>query len=121
MQFSPLGNMNNFYREVDWSPSHSNMTRIIDHPILLGIGKKYNTSPVQIALAWGINNGRTVIPKSVIDWQIEENLEADFSLDEEDMENIKGMNIKARFNDPSIYYRWDFYVGEDGKVRQEIL
>lgn len=121
MQFSPLGNMNNFYREVDWSPSHSHMARIIDHPILLNIGKKYNKSSVQIALSWGINCGRTVIPKSVIDWQIEENLEADFSLDEEDMERIRSMDIEARFNDPSVYYRWDLYAREDGKAQQEIL
>lgn len=94
MQFSPLGNMNNFYREVDWCPSHLNMARIIDHPILVEIGRKYNKSSVHIALSWGLNNGRTVIPKSVIDWQIVENLEADSALDEEDMEKIGSMDIK---------------------------
>ncbi|KIW06996.1 uncharacterized protein PV09_02652 [Verruconis gallopava] len=115
IQFSPLDNMNNFYRDVHWSKSESHMPRLIDHPVLVEIGKKYNKSPIQIALAWGINNGRTVIPKSVIDWQIKENLEADFELDGEDMAKIATMDIKTRFNDPSEYYRWNLYEGEDGK------
>lgn len=36
----------------------------------------------------GINNGRSVIPKSVVDWQIEENLAADFQLEPQDMTHI---------------------------------
>ncbi|KAF1987133.1 alcohol dehydrogenase [Aulographum hederae CBS 113979] len=116
VQFSPLGNMNSFYRDIHWSKSASHTVgRVIDHPVLIEIGKKYNKSPIQIALAWGVNYGRTVIPKSVIDWQIRENLEADFELDAEDMAKIKTMNINARFNDPSVYYRWNLYEGEDGK------
>lgn len=46
------------------------MTRVIDQPLLKELGRKYGKSAVQIALAWGINNGRSVIPKSTIDWQI---------------------------------------------------
>jgi diketogulonate reductase-like aldo/keto reductase len=72
-------------------------------------------SPILIALSWGINNGRTVIPKSVIGWQIRENLEAGFGSDAEDMANIATMDIKARFNDPSECHRWNLYEGKDGK------
>lgn len=119
MQFSPLGNMNSFYRDVHWSKSLSNMPRVIDHPILQEIGQKYSKTPIQVALAWGINSGRTVIPKSVIDWQIKENLEADFLLDPQDMEMIATMDVKARFNDPSEYYRYRLYQGLDGSSEAE--
>ncbi|KAJ5737913.1 uncharacterized protein N7483_003038 [Penicillium malachiteum] len=57
----------------------------IDQPILKEIGDKYGKSAVQVVLAWGINSGRSVIPKSVVDWQIEQNLEADFELQPKDM------------------------------------
>lgn len=51
------------------------MTRVTDQPILQELGKKYGKSPVQVVLAWAVNNGRSAIPKSVIDWQIQQNLE----------------------------------------------
>ncbi|KAJ5369886.1 uncharacterized protein N7496_005978 [Penicillium cataractarum] len=120
VQFSPLGNMNDFYRQTGWSKQVSHMMRVIDQPILKEIGEKYGKSPVQVVLAWGINNGRSVIPKSVVDWQIEENLEADFRLEEGDMERIATLDAKARFNDPSLDYEWRLYSdleGIEGTVR----
>lgn len=94
------------------------MTRLIDHPTLYNIAQKHSRSPIQIALAWGIQNGRSVIPKSTIEWQIRENVAADeIVLDEEDLEAIGSMDQKARFNDPSVNFGYDLYVGLDGKER----
>jgi alcohol dehydrogenase (NADP+) len=120
IQFSPLGNMNDFYRQTGWSKEISHMTRVIDQPILKEIGAKYGKTPVQVVLAWGVNCGRSVIPKSVVEWQMDENLEADFALDAEDMEKIATLDAKARFNDPSMDYEWRLYSdleGIDGTVR----
>ncbi|KAF4537718.1 Aldehyde reductase [Lasiodiplodia theobromae] len=114
-QFSPLGNMNSFYREISWSKTESHMQRIIDHPVLQELGAKYQKSPVQMALAWGVNCGRSVIPKSVIEWQIKQNLESDFLIEPADMDKIAGMDLKVRFNDPSELHRWDFYSDLEGK------
>ncbi|KFZ23560.1 hypothetical protein V502_01966 [Pseudogymnoascus sp. VKM F-4520 (FW-2644)] len=114
VQFSPLGNMNDFYRKTGWSKEVSHMTRVTDQPILQELGKKYGKSPVQVVLAWAVNNGRSAIPKSVIDWQIQQNLEADFEMEPEDMEKIGGLDIKARFNDPSLDYRWRLYSDLEG-------
>ena len=120
IQFSPLGNMNDFYRQTGWSKSIAHMMRVIDQPVLKEIGQKYGKSPVQVVLAWGINSGRSVIPKSVVDWQIEENLEADFELQPEDMAQIATLDAQARFNDPSLDYEWRLYSdlgGIDGTMR----
>ncbi|KAF5669878.1 aldehyde reductase [Fusarium denticulatum] len=114
VQFSPLGNMNDFYRSTGWSKEMSQMMRIIDQPLLKELGQKYGKSAVQIVLSWGINNGRSVIPKSTIDWQIKGNVEADFKLDPEDMKAIETLDIKARFNDPSLDYQWRFYSDLEG-------
>lgn len=114
IQFSPLGNMNDFYRKTGWSKEISHMMRLIDQPLLKEIGQKYGKSPVQVALAWGVNSGRSVIPKSIIDWQVKENVEADFEMEEKDMETIEALDIKARFNDPSLDYQWRLYSDLEG-------
>ncbi|KAI1440312.1 NADP-dependent oxidoreductase domain-containing protein [Annulohypoxylon stygium] len=114
VQFSPLGNMNDFYRTTGWSKEVSRMTKVIDQPMLKEIAAKYGKSAVQVVLAWGINSGCSVIPKSIIDWQIKENVESDFLLEPEDMEKIATLDIKARFNDPSLDYQWRLYSDLEG-------
>lgn len=115
IQFSPLGNMNPFYRQTGWSKdiAHS-MERITESALLQELGRKYDKTPVQMALAWGINSGRSVIPKSVIDWQIAQNLEADFEMERQDLERIAAMDRKARFNDPSADYQYRLYSDLEG-------
>ena len=95
----------------------------MESPILAEIAKKHNKTPAQVCYAWGICNGRSVLAKSVIDWQITENMEADFDLDAEDIEKIATMDAKVRFNDPSPLYRYQFYEGLDGfkKKGEEML
>lgn len=90
------------------------MTRLPDDPTLGKIARAHGKSPIQVALAWAISNGRSVIPKSTIEWQIEENLQADFALDADAMKSIGEMDRKARFNDPSADFGYKLYVGLDG-------
>jgi alcohol dehydrogenase (NADP+) len=114
VQFSPLGNMNDFYRATGWSKEVAHMSRVIDQPLLRELGRKYGKSAVQIVLAWGVNCGRSVIPKSTIDWQIKENVEADFELAPQDMKAMETLDVKARFNDPSLDYQYRLYGGLEG-------
>ncbi|CEJ01897.1 hypothetical protein RMCBS344292_15918 [Rhizopus microsporus] len=51
--YSPLGNPG--YR--------NNMINIFDHPTVLKLAEKYNKTPVQVILNYGINRGYAVIPK----------------------------------------------------------
>ncbi|KAI0483914.1 putative aldehyde reductase [Xylariaceae sp. FL0804] len=115
VQFSPLGNMNDFYRETGWSKDVAHvLPRVIDQPLLQELGRKYDKSAVQVVLAWGVNSGRSVIPKSTIDWQVKENVEADFELAPEDIDAIAALDVKARFNDPSLDYQYRLYRGLEG-------
>ncbi|KAH7140959.1 NADP-dependent oxidoreductase domain-containing protein [Dactylonectria macrodidyma] len=114
VQFSPLGNMNDFYRSTGWSKEVSHMMRVIDQPLLKDLGLKYGKSAVQIVLSWGVNSGRSVIPKSTIGWQIAENVEADFEMALEDIKAIEKLDIGARFNDPSLDYQWRLYSDLEG-------
>ena len=66
-------------------------------------------------LAWGINNGHSVLPKSKTPSRIKSNLEGDFKLEPEDLKTLNGLDRKLRFNDDSENFGWNFFGGEDGK------
>lgn len=108
-QYSPFGNQNEIY------DSGKHLSKLIDDPTLVEIGKKYNRNGAQTALAWGINNGHSVLPKSKTPSRIKTNLEGDFKLEPEDLKTLNGLDKKLRFNDSSESFGWDFFVGEDGK------
>jgi alcohol dehydrogenase (NADP+) len=84
---------------------------------LVDIGKEYGKTGAQVALAWGISQGHSVLPKSKTPSRIKENWEGDFSLDQGDLEKIANADKKLRFNDPSKEYKYDFYSDLDGKQR----
>nr|POF08134.1 putative oxidoreductase c26f1.07 [Quercus suber] len=108
-QYSPFGNQNAIYTK------HESTGKLIDDPVLNEIGKKYNKSGAQVALAWGIAHGRTVIPKSKTENRIQQNFEGDFKLDADDVKKIDSIDRKLRFNDPSENFGWNFYTDLDGK------
>lgn len=61
--YSPLG-----------SPGSWVKGEILKEPILIEIAEKLNKSPAQVALRWGIQSGHSVLPKSVNESRIKENL-----------------------------------------------
>lgn len=87
----------------------------MDEPVLVEIGKKHNKNGAQVALAWGIAKGHSVIPKSKTPSRIQANLEGDFKLDAEDVKKIDALDKKLRFNDPSANFGYKFYTDLDGK------
>jgi len=108
-QYSPFGNQNEIY------DSGKNMGKLMDDPVLVEIGKKHGKTGAQVALAWGIAKGHSVIPKSKTESRIKSNLEGDFKLPQEDVAKIDGIDKKLRFNDPSKNFGWNFYADLDGK------
>jgi diketogulonate reductase-like aldo/keto reductase len=109
-QYSPFGNQNEIYS------SGKQLGKLIEDPALVEAGKKYGKSGAQVALAWGIAHGRSVIPKSKTESRIRQNLEGDFKLEDADVKKIDGIDKKIRFNDPSGSFGWDFYKDLDGKT-----
>ena len=91
------------------------MGKLIEDSVLVEIGKKHGNSGAQVALAWGVSQGHSVLPKSKTPSRIKENLEGDFKLDEVDLEKLKAVDKKLRFNDPSERYGWNFFADLDGK------
>jgi alcohol dehydrogenase (NADP+) len=108
-QYSPFGNSNESYE------SGKHIGKLIEDPVLVEIGKKYNKNGAQVALAWGIAHGHSVIPKSKTPERIWANLEGDFKLDADDLKKIDALDRKLRFCDPSEGFGYKFYSDLDGK------
>ncbi|SUO04775.1 aldo/keto reductase family protein [Faecalicoccus pleomorphus] len=77
-----------------WGPFAEGGHNIFRHPVLIEIGEKYGKSAAQVVLRWNIQRGVIVIPKSVHENRIRENIDIwDFELSERDMNEIRQLNI----------------------------
>ncbi|KAL2011695.1 hypothetical protein VTN00DRAFT_4413 [Thermoascus crustaceus] len=108
-QYSPFGNQNELYT------GRTHIGKLIDEPVLNEIGKKYGKTGAQVALAWGVTQGHSVLPKSKTPSRIRANLEGDFHLSAEDMEKIATIDRKLRFNDSSEDFGYNLFADLDGK------
>lgn len=77
---------------------------LMDDPTLVGIAEKHGCTPVQVLLAWGVQRGTSVIPKSTNAGRIEQNIGAqNVTLTNDDMEAIQKMDRHYRFIDGTFW------------------
>ena len=75
----------------------TNEESITKNSVILEIAQKHNCTPAQAVLAWGMNRGVCVIPKSVNAERIRENFGANgVQLDDDDMSHIATLNRNLR-------------------------
>jgi 2,5-diketo-D-gluconate reductase A len=87
--WAPLGGIT-FYR-----PGFAKST--LDEPVILALGEKYGKSAAQIMLRWGIQQGRSVIPKSVKPARIAENFDVfDFALSDAELAATDALDTGVR-------------------------
>ena len=87
--WSPIGGIT-FYRDG----SHSSA---LEDPVVGGIAEAHGKSPAQVMLRWGIQHGRSVIPKSTKPERIAENIDVfDFELAADEMAAIDGLDTGRR-------------------------
>ncbi|OQE22721.1 hypothetical protein PENFLA_c012G01824 [Penicillium flavigenum] len=110
-QYSPFGNQNEIYG------SREQHGQLVNDKTLVEIGKKYGKTSNQVALAWGIAHGRSVIPKSKSPERITQNFDIVFELEPEDVEKIDSIDKKLRFNDSSKDFGYELFTGLDGKQK----
>ncbi|KAF3481480.1 aldehyde reductase [Arthroderma uncinatum] len=103
-QYSSLGNQNEMYEQAG---------KMLDSPVLTAVAKKYNKTAPQAALAWGINEGHSVLVKSKTEARIKQNFESDFELMPEDLQLVHEMNKNRRFNDMSEAFGYNCFSDLD--------
>src|SRR4051794_3757209 len=87
--WSPIGGIT-FYREGEH-------TSTLADPTIVGIAEEHSKSPAQVMLRWGIQEGRSVIPKSTKPQRIAENLDVfDFELSADELAAIDGLDTGKR-------------------------
>lgn len=84
---------------------------VLNNPIIVEMSQRLKITPAQLVLAWGINNGVVVIPKSIHAERIQENYGAmGIKLDDADMEKIATLDEGKRILDGKILALGDYTV-----------
>src|SRR3954468_3952344 len=87
--WSPIGGIT-FYRDGGHSSA-------LEDPVIGRIAQAHGKSPAQVMLRWGLQHGRSVIPKSVRPARIAENLDVfDFELTTDEVAAIDGLDTGKR-------------------------
>jgi len=87
--WSPIGGIT-FYREGEH-------TSTLEDPVIVAIAEAHGKSPAQVMLRWGIQHGRSVIPKSTKPERIAENIDVfDFELSAGEMAAIDALDTGRR-------------------------
>ncbi len=97
--FSPLGALS--YLQLDMATTNES---VLQNDVVSAAAKRLKKTPAQIVLRWGIQRGNAVIPKTSRLERLKENLAIfDFSLSDQEMHDISGLNCNRRFNDPGNF------------------
>ncbi|WP_432883011.1 aldo/keto reductase [Kribbella sp. CA-245084] len=87
--WSPIGGIT-FYRD-------SGHTSALEDPVIGEIAREHGKSPAQVMLRWGLQQGRSVIPKSTKPERIAENLDVfDFELSADELAAIDALDTGKR-------------------------
>jgi diketogulonate reductase-like aldo/keto reductase len=87
--WSPIGGIT-FYRD-------SGHASALEDPAITGIAEAHGKSPAQVMLRWGLQQGRSVIPKSTKPARIRENLDVfDFELTDADLAELDALETGKR-------------------------
>jgi diketogulonate reductase-like aldo/keto reductase len=71
----------------------SSGAKILEDPVIIGLSEKYKKTPAQIVVRWCVDQGISIIPKSVKEERVKENVNVlDFVLSADDISTIGKMN-----------------------------
>lgn len=109
--YSPLGS-----GDRSASVKKPNEPSLLENSIIVELANKYQVSPAQVLIAYAIHRDIVVIPKSVNEGRIKENLASlDIQFEKDDFEKLEKIEFRYRFIDGS------FFTGPKSPYTQEDL
>lgn len=88
-----------------WSPIARG--KVVDDPVINGIGERLGKTAAQVTLRWHIQRGDIVFPKSVSPQRMAENIDIfDFVLTESDMQAISALDAEERTGPHPDEFHW---------------
>jgi D-xylose reductase len=97
--FSPLGALS--YVSIDMATVDDS---VLTETVVTAAAKRAGVTAAQVVLRWGVQRGTAVIPKTSKLERLTENLSlSEFTLTDEEMDAISGLNQNRRFNDPGVF------------------
>lgn len=83
---------------------HQNDPKLLDHPLIIELSKKHKASVGQVLISWSMTRDIVVIPKSVNQERISQNLAAkNIQFEKVDLQNLNDIGIQHRFVDGTIF------------------
>lgn len=97
--FSPLGAQS--YFSINRAEAGD---AVIEQPLIREIAARHERTAAQVLLRWGVQRGTAVVPKTVSESRLRENLAIfDFELAADEISSIDNLNQNRRFNDPGDF------------------
>ena len=97
--FSPFGASS--YVPLNMAGANEN---VLEEPLVIEMAGNRGKTPGQIVLRWAVQRGTVTIPKTQTVAHLRDNISIfDFSLSEEEMKSIDGLDRNRRFNDPAEF------------------
>ena len=97
--FSPLGAPS--YVSIGFADESDS---VLKEPVVGQIAETLGCTPGQVVLAWGVQSGTSIVPKTEKPERLKENLAAaDITLTDEQMQQIDALDRHRRFNDPGDF------------------
>ncbi|PSR97612.1 aldo/keto reductase [Coniella lustricola] len=114
--YSPFGNTNPIYK------GHENLPPLLKDSLWVGLAEKKGATPAQVVLAWGLQRGTIVIPKSTSDEHLLENVAAQkITFTDEELELIAKHDKKARFSNPSKQWGVQLFADLDDHIEVDVV
>ncbi|KAK3332643.1 aldo/keto reductase [Cercophora scortea] len=118
--YSPLANTNPTYdgRAQQHQKRRDHLPPLLEDPFWKKLAKLKNATVAQTAIAWGLQRGTIVIPKSVHEKHLDENRRAgEIRFSEEEMRSISGQDRKTRMNNPGAAWGVDLFSDLDDPTK----
>lgn len=95
--------------------AHTNVPSPLRHPKIVALAEGCGKTPAQICLSWAVQRGISVVPKTVNEGRMKENLELGAKLEEavfEGVNQIVGERGPIRFLNPLQHIGFDIFDEE---------